>query len=92
MSISVTYECYVEIETWLEDIYNELPFKRIFENGKRLGYQGFIRNYRLEVEESGVSVEVRVVAIESGKEIWTRTFFNDACRTYSDEAVQGVLL
>lgn len=66
--IEVSDQCYQAIEEWLEDYYNTLPFRRIYEGGKLLGYKGFIKNFRLEVEEviSGV-VDVRVVSRETGE-------------------------
>lgn len=66
--IEVSTKCYQSIEEWLEEYYNTFPYKRIYENGERLGYKGFIRNFTLDVEEiiQGV-VEVKVVYRDSGE-------------------------
>jgi hypothetical protein len=73
--IDISDDCYKDIEIWLEEIYKTYPFQRIFENGVRLGYKGFIRNFELSISEplSGV-VEVKVISKSSGDIRHLQTF------------------
>lgn len=73
--IVVSEACYAQIEEWLEDYYETFPFKRIYRNGVRLGYTGFIENFKLVIEEpiAGVVV-VSVVSRETGIVKLTQAF------------------
>lgn len=59
--VEVSKKCYEDIEVWLEDIYHTYPFHRIFRSGKRLGHDGFMENFDLQVEAQGPIIEVRVI-------------------------------
>lgn len=66
-AIEISNRCYEDIEEWLEGVYGEYPFERIFMKGERLGYEGFIENFDLKVEKDGEDVIVRVVSKQKGE-------------------------
>lgn len=72
--IEVSERCYKEVEDYLEGIYDLHPFRRIIKNGKYLGYQGFIDNYDLHVEDLGDSIMVSLVAKASEEARYVQTF------------------
>lgn len=89
--IEVSKTCYLDIEEWLEEIYQSYPFHRIFRDGARLGYRGFIENHDLEVEEIMIGViELRIISKTSREVRHVKTFDKNAGETYSGET-QGNL-
>ena len=60
--VEVSSKCWQDIEAYLEEIYDRHPFKRIRYKGEFLGYEGFISNFALTVEEDGDKVVISLVA------------------------------
>lgn len=67
--ITVTPASYKAIEDALEDHWNTLPWRRIFTDGKRGGYEEVIKRFDLVCTEQGDCVNVKMVSKENPSNI-----------------------
>ena len=88
----VSSECYQAIEIWLEDFYETLPFKRIYEGGEILGYRGFMRNYDLTFEEVIPGVIVGKVTTTQTHKVMLQQFFDTISGLPGSSELQGHLI
>lgn len=65
--IEVSKECYEAVDEYLESVYHEYPFERIIKGGKRLGYEGFMENFDLHIEDEGAKINVSLVTKSGGE-------------------------
>lgn len=59
--IEISKKCWEELDSYLEEVYQKHPFKRIRKNGVFLGYEGFMDNYSLTVDDMGSKITVSLV-------------------------------
>ena len=76
MPITVSTELYKEIEADLEEYYNKKlsHWDRIWENGKKGGYQAVIDRFALSCDVVGEYLKISLTNKENGQVVWERGY------------------